>query len=289
VPEVVLVDGSNKGRQGTDFFKGDPAGSKEESIVQSDSTSSLKSSQNKLKLMAVHGVDLPKKKRGRPSRMMTPELGETQISEVVPPVHAESPIPSIPKSFFPFSPHFPVPGLIPQPFIPNVPFNLLGVPPLGLRSPLGISSSNMLASVGPVATNTSPSDFCTTPKGDSTNKVPLLPSPTTKSPNIVDSLPESLNVDTSEGDTSVSKKKEKRDKKEKEKKRKEKKIKAKVSDEQEKKAKREKKKEKKDKEKDKDKSKEKEEITVPKITFKFAAAPTPTSPNPATPEATPKL
>ena len=288
VSEISIAEGQSKGRPGTYICKGDLTGSKEESPVPSDSASGGKSSQNQAKMMADHGIDLPKKKRGRPSRMMTPEISESQISEVVPPVPAESPIPSIPKSFFPFSPHFPVPGFIPQPFIQNVPFNLLGVPPLGLRSPLGISSSNMLASVGPIPTNVSPSDFSTTSKGDSTNKVPPSPSPTTKSPNIVDSLPESsLHVDTCEGDATLSKKKEKRDKKEKEKKKKDKKIKAKVSDEQERKAKREKKKEKKDKEKDKEKCKEKEEITVPKITFKFSAAPA--SPNPPTPDSTPKL
>lgn len=289
--EIGIVDGQSKGRPGADFFKGDPASSKEESSFQSDSTSGGKSSQNQAKMVTDHGVDLPKRKRGRPSRMMTPEISESQISEVVPPpVHAESPIPSIPKSFFPFSPHFPVPGLVSQPFIQNVPFNLLGVPPLGLRSPLGISPSNMLASLGAIPTNVSPSDFSTTPKGDSTNKIPPSPSPATKSPNIVDSLPESsLHIDTCESDATLSKKKEKRDKKEKEKKKKEKKIKVKVSDEQERKTKREKKKEKKDKDKDKekDKCKEKEEITVPKITFKFAAAPT--SPNPPTPDSTPKL
>ena len=284
VPEVETVDGQSKGRSGTDFCKVDSVDSREETILQSDSTSGGgKLSQSKPKMMIGHGVDLPKKKRGRPSRMMTPELGETQIAEVVPIVHAES---SIPKSFFPFSPHFPVTGLIPQPFIPNVPFNLLGVPPLGLRSPIGIPSSNMLPSVGLIANNSSPTDFCTTSKGDSAHKVLPLPSPTTKSPNIVDSLPESsLHVDTCEGDVGLSKKKEKRDKKEKEKKKK--KIKGKVSDEQERKAKREKKKEKKDKEKDKEKCKEKEEITVPKITFKFAAAPI--SPNPSTTDSTPKL
>ena len=142
----------------------------------------------------------------------------------------------------------------------------------------------MLPSVGLIANNSSPTDFCTTSKGDSAHKVLPLPSPTTKSPNIVDSLPESsLHVDTCEGDVGLSKKKEKRDKKEKEKKKK--KIKGKVSDER--KAKREKKKEKKDKEKDKEKCKEKEEITVPKITFKFAAAPI--SPNPSTTDSTPKL
>lgn len=283
----IFVDSQDKVKVGKELGKVEPVCPKEESIGPSDLSILGKSGQNRSKMMASPGVEVPKKKKGRPPRVMTPDLGETQISEAAPPVHGESPIPPAPKSFFPFPPHFSVPGLIPPPFIPNVPFNLLGVPPLGgLRSPLGIPPTNMFSSVGPM-TNMPPTDFYTPPKGDTINRMVPMSSSPTKSPNIVDSLPESsLNMETSEAESIVTKKKEKREKKEKEKKKKDKKIKEKVSDEQERKNKKDKKKEK--KEKDKEKCKEKEEnLTVPKITFKFAAAPS--SPHPLTPDSTPKL
>ncbi len=287
------VEVQHKRKPGKEVFTGEVVCSIEESLEVSEPTSFGRTSLNKSKTTV---ADQPKKKRGRPSRVITPESesNEPQNSEVVPATQPQSFIPSLPKPFFPFPPHFAVPGLIPPPFIPNVPFNLLGVPPLGLRSPLGISSTNMSTNAGPIVTNASPPPgFYTPPKADSINKVPPLSSPNTKSPNIVDSLPEStdmsLNVTNCEDDSNVMKKKEKRDKKDKEKKKKEKKVKEKISDEHERKIKREKKKEKKDKEKDKEKTKEKEEtITVPKITFKFAAAPTSPA-QPATPDPTPKM
>ncbi|KAI9557157.1 hypothetical protein GHT06_016964 [Daphnia sinensis] len=288
----IFVDGQDKTKFGKELGKVEPICSKEEQIGPSDLSILGKSGQNKSKMMASPGIEAPKKKKGRPPRVMTPDLSESQISEAAPPVHVESPIPPAPKSFIPphlpFPPHFSVPGLIPPPFIPNVPFNLLGVPPLGLRSPLGIPPTNMFSSVGPM-TNVPPTDFYTQPKGDTMNRMPPMSSSPTKSPNIVDSLPESsLNMETSEAESIISKKKEKREKKEKEKKKKDKKIKEKMPDEQERKNKKEKKKEKKEKEKDKEKGKEKEEnLTVPKITFKFAAAPS--SPHPLTPDSTPKL
>lgn len=281
-----LFDGQDKIKFGKELGKGEPVFPKEEPIAPSEPTVWGKSGPNRSKMMVGHGADMPKKKKGRPSRIMTPELSESPITEAAPPVHVESPIPTTPKPLFPFPSHFPVPGLIPPPFVPNVPFNLLGVPPL--RSPLGMPATNVFANVGPM-TNVPPTEFYTTPKADTTNKATLLSASPTKSPNIVDSLPEScLNVDSGEGDFGVTKKKEKREKKEKEKKKKDKKIKEKVPDDQERRNKKEKKKEKKEKEKDKEKCKEKEEnLTVPKITFKFAAAPS--SPHPSTPEPTPKL
>ena len=229
--------------------------------------------------------DLLRKKRSR-VRVSDVELTQSsQISESVNSSHTESPIPSISKPpFFPFPSHFPVPGLIPTPFIPNVPFNLLGVPPVGLRSPLGISPANISSGVGSLTMNTTPLGIFTSPKADPNSKISTLSTPVSKSPNIVDSLPESIEVSTkvfTEEDLISSKKKEKKDKKEKEKKKKEKKIKEKFVDDHEKKAKREKKKEKKDKEKDKEKLKDRDEtVMVPKITFKFSAAPS-SSPPPA--------
>ena len=231
-----------------------------------------------------------KRKRGRPStRMPTPEVAagrEESIRNYSPTDHPHPPDasalhPMLPKPFFPFaSARFAAPGLIPAPFMPpNVPFNLLGVPPIGLRSPLGIPPSGLMA------------------------MPPALPEKTQKSPNIVDSLtgssqdvplpppppppPESHPAD--EDSTANVKRKEKKEKKEKEKKKKDKKLKDKThgGDDAERKAKRDKKKEKKDKEKEKEKSfdfgskRDKEEnVTVPKITFKFSgtasASPTPT-------------
>ena len=293
------IDEQPKRKLGKEVFSAEPVCSIEESLESNEQTSFWRTNQHKSKITSNHVVDQPKKKRGRPSRVLTPELEKieaSQPSEPVAPTQTESFIPSIPKPFFPFPPHFSVPGLIPPPFIPNVPFNLLGVPPLGMRSPLGIPPVTISANAGPIVTNASPPPgFYTPPKVDSINKVPLLLSPNTKSHNIVDSLPESadmpLNTTSCEDDTNLAKKKEKRDKKDKEKKKKEKKVKEKVasSDDQERKTKREKKKEKKDKEKDKDKTKDKEEtVTVPKITFKFAAAPTSPA-QPATPDPTPKM
>lgn len=286
------VGDHHKRKPGKDFLKADPTFFKSESLESIESTSFGKVNLNKINNPLTNdNSEPPKKKRGRP-RATTPEQSEPS-SELVASTHVESSlVPSIPKPFIPFTSHFPVPGLIPPPFIP---LNLLGIPPMGLRSPLVIPPST---STGPNATNMSSLSPVTHHKGDSLNRIQSMTSPTSKSPNIVDSLTESADMSMDavlscgEEDSSVNKKKEKREKKDKEKRKKDKKLKGKVSDDLDKKAKREKKKEKKDKEKEKDKpdKKEKEEnITVPKITFKFAAAPTSPPPPSAALEITPKM
>ena len=244
-------------------------------------------------------VEIPKKKRGRPPRVaMTPEpMEHSHLTGSSPtPTGLFVPPPPSSKPFFPYPPHFSVPGLIPPPLFQNVPFNLLGMP-LGMPPPASITYSNRESPVTPRAPSPSPLFFTPPqPKGESMNRNMLVTSPTKSPLNIVDSLPESTEMpyDASARDES-GKKKEKRDKKEKEKEKKKKdKDKEKNSKEEDvgtpcpKKTKKEKKKEKKEKEKDKLKEKEAEALpsTVPKITFKFGAH---ASPRPQTPESTPKL
>lgn len=236
-------------------------------------------------------VDLPKKKRSRPSTARPPsdqnDAFPTQTHEATCPTSGLAAPPA--KPFFPFPSQFPVPGLIPPPLFQNVPFNLLGMP-LGLRPPMAMPHP----AFGPVTPNVSspvpPPSFFTPPRNEGTPKS----HPTTKktSPNIVDSLPEAAGMLIAGPSSAVAindgeqptVKKEKREKKDKEKKKKDKKLKDKdKSDDNDRKMKREKKKDK------KDKSRDKEEgiSTVPKITFKFGAAPV--SPRSQTPESTPKV